>query len=68
MKHLEATEQEPSCVYNNKNKSFVNTVEAIVDIWENQVDELQNIKYNTFKQRVGIDPKTVRKFLGDPHI
>ena len=47
-----------------KNKSFVNTVEAIVDIWENQVDELQNIKYNTFKQRVGIDPKTVRKFLG----
>ena len=46
------------------NKTFVNTVEAIVDIWQNEVAELQNIKYNTFKVEVGISPKTVRKFLG----
>ena len=27
-------------------------------------NKLPNIKYNTFKAEVGIDPKTVRKFLG----
>ena len=48
---------------NDKNKSFVNTVEAIVDIWENQVDELPDMSYPKFRTEVKIDPKTARKFL-----
>jgi hypothetical protein len=48
----------------NPNKSFINLVQAIVDIWENQVDELPNMSYAKFTAHVGIDPKTVRRFLG----
>jgi hypothetical protein len=48
----------------NTNKAFVNLVQAIVDIWENQIDELPNMSYMKFQAQVGIDPKTVRRFLG----
>jgi len=49
---------------NNTNKAFVNLVQAIVDIWENQIDELPDMSYPKFKTEVGIDPKTARRFLG----
>lgn len=49
---------------NNVNKNFVNLVQAIVDIWENQLDEFRNMSYAKFVAQVGIDPKTVRRFLG----
>ena len=46
------------------NKSFVNTVQSIVDIYQNQVEGLENMTYQRIAMEVGIDPKTVRRFLG----
>lgn len=48
---------------NNSNKSFVNMIQVIVDIWQKKYTKFQHPAFSTYKTEIEIDPKTARKYL-----